>query len=90
LQDVVDLSWSVVSGPLKLSSCGLTIINDDSKVVNMLEAPLTDNARVVIYDRHMFIVQAIGRYNFSLTVNKQSVFVPSTHFQPCLILAIWL
>jgi hypothetical protein len=46
-------------------SCGLyyksmTIINDDSRVVNKLEASLTDNARVVIYNRHMFIVQAIG------------------------------
>jgi len=36
----------------------MTIINDDSRVVNKLEASLTDNARVVIYDRHMFIVQA--------------------------------
>ncbi len=36
----------------------MTIINDDSRVVNMLEASLTDDARVVLYDRHMFIVQA--------------------------------
>jgi len=35
----------------------MTIINDDSGVVNKLEASLTDDARVVIYDRHMFIVQ---------------------------------
>jgi hypothetical protein len=35
-----------------------TIVNDDSRVINKLEASLTDNARVVIYDRHMFIVQA--------------------------------
>ena len=68
----------------------MTIVNDDSRVVTKHETSLTDHARVVIYDRHMFIVQAIGHYNFSLTVNKQSVFVPSTHFQPCLILAIWL
>ncbi len=33
-------------------------VNDDSGVVNKLEAPLTDDARVIIYDRHMFIVQA--------------------------------
>jgi hypothetical protein len=38
----------------------MTIVNDDSRVVNKLEASLTDNARVVIYDRHTFIVQAIG------------------------------
>jgi hypothetical protein len=36
----------------------MVIVNDDSRVINMLEASLTDNARVVIYDRHMFIVQA--------------------------------
>jgi hypothetical protein len=36
----------------------MTIINDDSRVVNKLEASLTDDARVVVYDRHMFIVQA--------------------------------
>ncbi len=34
----------------------MMIVNDDSRVVNKLEATLTD-ARVVIYDRHMFIVQ---------------------------------
>jgi len=33
-------------------------VNDDPRVVNKLEASLTDDARVVIYDRHMFIVQA--------------------------------
>ncbi len=36
----------------------MMIVNDDSRVVNKLEATLTDDARVVIYDRHMFIVQA--------------------------------
>ncbi len=36
----------------------MTIINDDSRVINKLEASLTDDARVVIYNRHMFIVQA--------------------------------
>ena len=35
----------------------MTIVNDNSRVVNKLEASLTDDARVVIYDRHMFIVQ---------------------------------
>ncbi len=34
------------------------IVNDDSRVVNKLEASLTDDTRVVIYNRHMFIVQA--------------------------------
>jgi hypothetical protein len=36
----------------------MTIVNDDSRVINKLEASLTDHARVIIYDRHMFIVQA--------------------------------
>ncbi len=36
------------------------IINDDSRIVNKLEASLTDDARVVIYDRNMFIVQSTG------------------------------
>ncbi len=36
----------------------MMIVNDDSRVVNKLEASLTDVDRVVIYDRQMFIVQA--------------------------------
>jgi hypothetical protein len=36
----------------------MTIVNDDSRVVNKLETSLTDDARVVIYDHHVFIVQA--------------------------------
>ncbi len=44
-------------------ACGLyykpiTIINDEPSIINKLETSLIDNARVVIYDRHMFIVQA--------------------------------
>ncbi len=38
----------------------MMIVNDDSRVANKLEASLTDNARVVIYNCHMFLVQAIG------------------------------
>jgi hypothetical protein len=40
----------------------MTILNDDSRVVNKLENSLTDDARVVIYNRHMFIVQATDSY----------------------------
>jgi hypothetical protein len=36
----------------------MMIVNDDSRVVNKLEASLTDDARVDIYECHMFIVQA--------------------------------
>ncbi len=38
----------------------MTIVNDDPRVINKLVASLTDDARVVIYNRHMFIVQATG------------------------------
>jgi hypothetical protein len=34
----------------------MAIINDDSRVVNKLETSLNDDDRVVIYDRHMFII----------------------------------
>ncbi len=33
----------------------MKIINDDSRVINKLEISLTDDARVIIYDRHMFV-----------------------------------
>ncbi len=36
----------------------IMIVNDDSSIVNKLETSLIDDARVIIYDRHMFIVQA--------------------------------
>jgi hypothetical protein len=42
------------------------IVNDVSRVVNKLEASLTDDARVLIYDRRMFIVQATEQQNFKL------------------------
>ncbi len=38
----------------------MTIVNDDSRVINKLESSLTDDARVIIYDHHMFIVQVTG------------------------------
>jgi len=36
----------------------MTIINDDHNIINELETSLIDDARVIIYGRHMFIVQA--------------------------------
>jgi hypothetical protein len=38
----------------------MKIVNDDSRVVIKLETPLTDDARVIIYDRHMFIIPDTG------------------------------
>ena len=43
-----------------LISKHINIVNDDTSVVNMSEASLTDDTRAVIYDRHLFIVQATG------------------------------
>ena len=34
------------------------IVNDDSSIVNKIETSLIDDARVIIYNSHMFIVQA--------------------------------
>ena len=50
------------------ATCGLyykhvTIVNYTSSSVNKLKASLNDDARVVIYDRHMFIVQATGHFH---------------------------
>jgi hypothetical protein len=53
------MTWNqlVISGlyykPIKIK-------NDDSWVVNKLETSLNDDARVVNYDHHMFIVHATG------------------------------
>jgi hypothetical protein len=38
----------------------MMIVNEDSRVINQLETSLTDDARVIIYDHHMFIVQPPG------------------------------
>jgi hypothetical protein len=65
-QDVIVLE-NLISNSLWMVNerCGLyykpmTIVNDDSRVVNKLEASLTDDARVIIYNHHIFIVQATG------------------------------
>ncbi len=36
----------------------MAIVNDDSMVINKLEASLADEAIFIIYNCHMFIVQA--------------------------------
>jgi hypothetical protein len=38
----------------------MMIINGNSRIINKLEASLTDDARLIIYNCHIFIVQAIG------------------------------
>ncbi len=56
------LSLCLVSH-VRIVICGLyykhiTVVNYDSSVVNKCVASLSDDARVVIYDRHVFVVQA--------------------------------
>jgi hypothetical protein len=65
---------SLASNGLSLNTCGLyykpmMVVKDNSGVINKLEASLTDNTRVIIYDCHMFIVQATG----ITTITKMSV-----------------
>ncbi len=36
----------------------IKIVNNDSRVINKLETSLTDGARAINYDHHMFIIQA--------------------------------
>jgi hypothetical protein len=55
---------SCITFVLNLATSGLyykpmKIVYDYARIVNKLDASLTDDARVVIYDCHMFIVQAI-------------------------------
>ncbi len=51
----------------------MTIVNDNSRVVNMLEASLTDNTRVAIYDCHMFIVQATEHFKILFVIQTLQI-----------------
>jgi hypothetical protein len=46
----------------------IMIINDNSSTANKLETSLIDNARIVIYYHHMFIVQATGSLPFTFVL----------------------
>ncbi len=52
----------------------MMIVNDDSRVINKLETPLTDNANIVIYDCHMFIIRATGGKSQNLYLNVDHFF----------------
>ncbi len=41
------------------------MVNEDSSVINKVETSLTDDARVVIYNCHMFIVEATGFFKLA-------------------------
>ncbi len=45
----------------------ITIVIYDSSTVNKFEASVTDDARFIIYDCLMFIVQATGGYSQSIS-----------------------
>jgi hypothetical protein len=49
----------------------MTIVNEDSRVANKLKTSITDDARVIIYDRHMFIVQG-HRFHESVSVSFEA------------------
>ncbi len=57
----------------------MIIVNDNSRVMTKLETSLTDNARVIIYDRHMFIVQATGGQSSNLYQNVVHFFKTSVN-----------
>jgi hypothetical protein len=61
----------------------MTIINDDSGVINELEGSLTVDSRVVIYDRHMFIVQATGRSENVDQMPRHIALGILNHFNSC-------
>jgi hypothetical protein len=57
---VENFERSLLNGFTVAESSGLyykpiTIVNDNSSVVNKLQTSLIDDARVIIYDSHMFI-----------------------------------
>ena len=55
----------------------ITIVNDDSRVINKLEASLSDDTRAVSNDCHMFIAQATG---YSVIINFDTFSVASSTF----------
>ncbi len=73
--------------------CGLyykpiTIINDDSSVVSELEASLIDDALVIIYDHHMFIVQANDVSAFMANLLSRGSAVKMTPLKSFIVLAL--
>jgi len=54
----------------------MTIINDDSRVIPKLEISLTDDDRVIIYDHHMFLVQATDFFIIDIVAQLARINVP--------------
>ncbi len=66
----------------------MTIINDDSRVVNKLETSLTDDAGVVIYDRHTFTVQGTAYLAVESVTKKKVLYNLAQSFAPIHIFKI--
>ncbi len=62
-------------------------VNDDASIANKFETSLTDGARVIIYNVHMFIVHATGVIvmKFFNCDNQARAFVHVKPLQPSLI-----
>ncbi len=54
------ISPRILTKPFGLYYKQVTIVNEDSSIINKFEASLTHETRVIIYDHHMFTVQATG------------------------------
>jgi hypothetical protein len=54
----------------------IMILNYESSIVNRFGASLTDDARVVIYDCHIFIVHATGSVIVEFSLNKSCKMYP--------------
>jgi hypothetical protein len=50
----------------------ITIVNDDSSPINKFGASLSDNTRIIICGRNVFIVQATGERKWQLGYRKDS------------------
>jgi hypothetical protein len=53
----------------------ITIMTDNFSVDNKFETSLTDDVRVIIYDRHMFIVQAIFLNIYKRMINFKCIII---------------
>ncbi len=82
-------SWTYSWTRLERVSSGLyynhvTIVNYASSGVNQLRASLNDDTRVIIYDHHMFIVQATDANTLGLVISDEETsfitLAPRTNF----------
>ncbi len=51
----------------------MTIVNDNSSIISKWSSKLIDDARVIIYDRHMFIVEATELALLNLQRPKKNI-----------------